>query len=386
MKDKKGYGIVIPNDLSVEKWNKLTPEEILVQLKEFNKEAFYRMAEDAGVDVDLLEKSGYEYDGISELSIIEAESFLPQDKYEELRSLITKTDVLKDEDFNYVLHLYLDGHLDCIKDFYAEETLLRVNECHQYALNKERESLLALKRLFIEEFGEDKTEAKKTVLEEYDGRFIDIPELHSFLSRRMDISWYRGDLIDKGLESETAELNSMKALLPISRMLSEGGEFLLQSTIYSHQKAYFKEESARILSQAIALALKMLLNREPDFTKDPDIYEKYTWQDLIGAEKEIKDIEEDINIAAQCIYKETDLGHFYYLADNAIKWSPGITLTKRYLFLYKLASFFGYFKISAIDDLDNAYVRKDIVDKIKKQVKSFEKKDPDKEILRDYLD
>ena len=33
MKDKKGYGIVIPNDLSVEKWNKLTSEEILVQLK-----------------------------------------------------------------------------------------------------------------------------------------------------------------------------------------------------------------------------------------------------------------------------------------------------------------------------------------------------------------
>ena len=79
MKDKKGYGIVIPNDLSVEKWNKLTPEEILVQLKEFDKEAFYRMAKDAGVDVDLLEKSGYEYDGISELSIIEVESFLPHD-------------------------------------------------------------------------------------------------------------------------------------------------------------------------------------------------------------------------------------------------------------------------------------------------------------------
>lgn len=276
MKDKKGYGIVIPNDLSFEKWNKLTPEEILARLKGLNKEAFYRMAKDAGVDVALLDKSGYEYDGISELSIIEAESFLPQDKYEELRSLINKTDVLKDDDFNYILYLYLDGHLDCIKDFYAEETLLRVNECHQYALNKERESLLVLKRLFIEEFGEDKTEAKKTVLEEYDGRFIDIPELNSFLSRRMDISWYRGDLIDSGLESETAELNSMKALLPISRMLSEGGEFLLQSTIYSHQKAYFKEESARILSQAIALALKMLLNREPVFTKDPDIYEKYT--------------------------------------------------------------------------------------------------------------
>ena len=85
-------------------------------------------------------------------------------------------------------------------------------------------------------------------------------------------------------------------------------------------------------------------------------------------------------------YEETDLGHFYYLADNAIKWSPGITLTKRYLFLYKLASFFGYLKISAIDDLDNAYVRKDIVDKIKKQVKSFEKRDPDKEILRNYFD
>ena len=261
MKDKKGYGIVIPNDLSVEKWNKLTSEEILVQLKEFNKGAFYRMAEDAGVDVALLDKSGYEYDGISELSIIEAESFLPQDKYEELKSLINKTDVLKDDDFNYILHLYLDGHLDRIKDFYSGETLLRVNECHQYALNKERESFLALKRLFVEEFGEDKTEAKNVVLEEYDGRFIDIPELTSFLSRRKDISWYRGDLIDKGLENEIAELNSMKALLPIYHMLAEGGEFLLQSTIYSHQKAYFKEESAKILSQAIALKCSLTENR-----------------------------------------------------------------------------------------------------------------------------
>ena len=89
MKDKKGYGIVIPKGLSASKWNKLTPEEILAQLKNLNKDAFFRMAEDAGVDLELLKSSGYEYDGISELALIELEVVIPKNGSQQTNSKIT---------------------------------------------------------------------------------------------------------------------------------------------------------------------------------------------------------------------------------------------------------------------------------------------------------
>lgn len=76
MKDKKGSGLIIPEDLSPESWINLTPQQILTELKDYNYEAFYRLAEDAGIDVDLLEKSGYEYNGLSGLALIELEAFV----------------------------------------------------------------------------------------------------------------------------------------------------------------------------------------------------------------------------------------------------------------------------------------------------------------------
>ena len=88
MKDKKGYGIVISKGLPVSKWNKLTPEEILAQPKELNKDAFYRIAEDAGVDLELLKSSVYEYGRISELALIELEVFPPKKKAESVRKLV----------------------------------------------------------------------------------------------------------------------------------------------------------------------------------------------------------------------------------------------------------------------------------------------------------
>ena len=68
MIDKKGYGLIIPEDLVPERWECLTPQQMLSELKDYNVEAFYRMAVDAGIDVALLDKSGYEYDGLSELA------------------------------------------------------------------------------------------------------------------------------------------------------------------------------------------------------------------------------------------------------------------------------------------------------------------------------
>lgn len=82
---------------------------------------------------------------------------------------------------------------------------------------------------------------------------------------------------------------------------------------------------------------------------------------------------------------ELDLNLFYYLADNAIRWPKDITLTKRYLFLYRLAKFFQYISESEFEDTELGVTRKEIVDGIKFRIKQMRKKDMDNETLNFYL-
>ena len=177
MIDKKGYGLIIPEDLTPESWEGLTPQQMLTELKDYNVEAFYRMAEDAGIDVALLDKSGYEYDGISQLALMELEAFQGSDTARQVKELLTKSDYRKERDFKYVLHTYLEEN-DSANELYPENTLEEVLEYQKYSHHEERESLLKLTELFIEEFKDDKTEARKEILKKYDGRFIDLPELN----------------------------------------------------------------------------------------------------------------------------------------------------------------------------------------------------------------
>ena len=84
---------------------------MLTELKDYNVEAFYRMAEDAGIDVALLDKSGYVYDGLSQLVLMELEVFQGEETARQIKELLTKSDYRKEQDFKYVLHIYLEGNV-----------------------------------------------------------------------------------------------------------------------------------------------------------------------------------------------------------------------------------------------------------------------------------
>ena len=53
MNEKKGYGLIIPSDFEVGKWEKETAQNILDQLKRLTNDAFYRMAEEIDIDLEL---------------------------------------------------------------------------------------------------------------------------------------------------------------------------------------------------------------------------------------------------------------------------------------------------------------------------------------------
>lgn len=82
MNEKKGYGLIIPSDFEVGKWEKETAHNIIDQLKKLTRDAFYRMAKEADIDLELLESAGYEFDGIPEIAIIELEGYLSENKYQ----------------------------------------------------------------------------------------------------------------------------------------------------------------------------------------------------------------------------------------------------------------------------------------------------------------
>ena len=405
MKDKKGYGLIIPEDLSPESWISLTPQQILTELKDYNYEAFYRMAEDAGIDVDLLEKSGYEYNGLSELALIELEALVGIDIAQKIRNLIIKIDFNQERDFKYVLYLYLDGN-EAAKEYYSEDVLTQVLEYQKYAHHEERESLLNLTALFIDEFKDDKTEARKDVLKKYDGRFIDLPELTSFLGKRSDVVWYRGDMLDSQYEHSLKKSEALLELVSLYKLISDGDEFQIKSAKIQHHKMTIKGMAVEILQDAIAYALKLHHDTDSIFSLDVNLEEddenegidtinepkidtdmsKFVkLAEMEDAKRYLKKISKNIESDIKGYLGEKDLRLFYYLADNAIKWPKGIIQTDRYIFLYKLASNFGYVTLSELDDLENAYIRKEITARIKNQIKYYEKEDPDKEILKLYF-
>ena len=412
MNDKKGYGLIIPQDLAPDSWEDLTPQQMLTELKDYNVEAFYRMAEDAGIDVALLDKSGYEYDGLSQLALMELEVFQGADTARQVKELLTKSVYRKERDFKYVLHTYLEEN-DSANELYPENTLEEVLEYQKYSHHKERESVLKLTALFLEEFKDDKTEARKEILKKYDGRFIDLPELTSFLGRRMEVAWYRGDILNPQYEQSIKDAEAMKELVALYRLISQGDEFQIKSSKIQHQKMTIKGKTVEILQDAIAYALKVHhdvnsifplrdeINDEIDLGSDErtelspsqiieqridaEMSKFVKLADMEVAKRYVDEIAVYVEADIDGYADEKDLRLFYYLADNAINWAAGIRQTDRYIFLYKLASFFGYVTLTELDDLSNAHVRKEIVAKIKNQLKYYEEKDKDKEILKLYF-
>ena len=160
MDKNKGYGLVIPTDWKVGKWNKLTAQEIVSQLKESNRDAFYRMAAAADIDLALLEQSGYEYEGLSEVAEKELEAFVQKRKFSEVRKLLSEVDFQKHHDFRYVFHLYNDRN-STIAELYMPEIAAEIMKSRGYSLRDERENVRNLMALFIDEFEDDKTDAIK---------------------------------------------------------------------------------------------------------------------------------------------------------------------------------------------------------------------------------
>lgn len=386
MNEKKGYGLIIPSDFEVGKWEKETAQNILDQLKKLTRDVFYRMAKEADIDLELLESAGYEFDGISEIAIIELEAYLSENKHQEVKDAITPEDYRMSDDFQYIFHLYNDRH-NALTEYYSVETVDVILESREIALRDERENVRKLMGLFINEFDEDKTVARKQVLKEYGGHFISMPELDSFLSYRDIVEWYCGDTFDPDFKNDVEKMKAIRDLIPLYKLISEGGEFQIQSTRYRHQKTIINDKSSDILANAIALALKMLRDRDPYLSAGTNFDKTYSWVDLTCAHADngVEEILETINLGIERYEDELDLNLFYYLADNAIRWPKDITLTKRYLFLYRLAKFFQYISESEFEDTELGVTRKEIVDGIKFRIKQMRKKDMDNETLNFYL-
>lgn len=381
----KGYGIVIPNDWVVGKWDALATEDIIAQLKALNRDAFYRMAEDVDIDLELLEASGYECDGLSEIAVMELEAFLNADKFQEVQNSITNADYQKDNDFRYVFHRYNDQY-NIISDFYSEEKSAKILHSRKFALRNEREVMQKLMLMFINEFVDDKTASRKLVLERYGGHFISMPELDSLLSYRDDISWYHGDAFDTDYKEDIQQIKSLLDLVSLYQVISKGGEFLIKSETYKFQKASLSDASSKILSDAVALALKILYETNPHLCPNADIDKTYNQVDLMSAGKDgaVDKILDSINAVIENHEAESDLNLFYYLADNAIKWPDNITLTQRYMFLYRLAHFFKHIPEKEYEETISTNTRRDIVESIKFAVKQMSKHDYDGDLLKFY--
>lgn len=377
--------MIIPVDFEVAKWEIGTAQNILDQLKRLTNDAFYRMAEEVGINLELLTESGYEFDSLSTIAVKEFESCISDDKFKEVKQFISERNYEKNGDFRYVLRLY-DEKTDTIIKTYSVEIADEIKKTIKYALIEERERMLELMALFIEEFEDDKTEARKRVLKEYGGHFISMPELDSFLSYRNDMEWYRGDTFDPEYKEEVDQMRALRDLVPLYRLIHKGGEFQVQSTQLKHQKVVISKESSMILADAIALALKMLHDTNPMLNPGTDIDKSFTWVDLICTREgsDMDRILESLDDRIGSYESEFDLDLFYYLADNAIAWPQNITLTNRYLFLYRLAKFFKFVPETEYDETTSISTRKEIVEAIKYKIRQMQKRDKDGELLTSY--
>ena len=175
MTDKKGYGIVIPNEWETGRWDDISANEILVQLERLNQEAFYSMAADVDIDLAMLEDADYDYDGISELAVIELKAYLSEDRFREVRELLAEEDYAKDSDFRYVLRKYNDSH-NVVANFYSPEVAEEIIDSIKYSLRNKLDSIRGLMELFIDEFHKDNAHVLKEVINRYGGHFVYITE------------------------------------------------------------------------------------------------------------------------------------------------------------------------------------------------------------------
>ena len=106
-KEKKGYGIVIPAEYKASDFNG-SLDELLVWIFDLDKKAFYHLADSAGIDLVLLERAGYRYEGLSLVALNEFENCFKgnSEALAIMPQLMDKiANAASQNDFDYVLHL-----------------------------------------------------------------------------------------------------------------------------------------------------------------------------------------------------------------------------------------------------------------------------------------
>lgn len=173
----------------------------------------------------------------------------------------------------------------------------------------------------------------------------------------------------------------------VYRLMRDGGRFIIKSVNIRTRKTAIGKPAAKILADMIVMATPHI--RHFDFQMgevEGRFDETGEYIPVMNTDNEtVKSIEHELENTLASFQSDQKLGLFYYLADNAIWWPEGMSVTDRYIFLFKLAIHFGYVPSSEIDDFSSAYCRKDIVDKIKYLIKTETRKDLDKKVLRNYI-
>ena len=389
MADKKGYGIVIPNDWDTKKIKKLSLEDFHEELMRLDKEAFYRMANEVELDLPLLKKAGYEYQGLSSIALIELDNFARSSKtlrnYVKYIIDVNTASYEMRADFDYVLALY-DREHNLFNKYYPEDMARIYSQEVADVATTENSLTIKLIRLFTDEFKDAQTEWRYKVLEKYGARFQSCFAFEFFVSKRGLSEWsYKSN--DEYADRDLEQAERLKELMNLYRLLKDGSDLIVQSSLFKSRKAMISANAAQILGDLIIMGVPHI--RAFDFRMgevEGTFDNTGQFIPVMNADNETyRSICAELDQVIENSVAEKDLKLFFYLADNAI-WRPdGVGITQRYIFLYKLSQFFGYVKASDYEDLTNGDVRKEIADRIKRIMKSMEKEDKDKSLLMKYL-
>lgn len=377
--EKKGYGIVIPAEYKSSDFNG-SLDELIVWIFDLDKEAFYRLADSAGIDLVLLGRAGYVYEGLSLVALNEFENCFKgiSEALAIMPQLMDKiANAASQNDFDYVLHLN-DKSNGIIRQYYSEEEVNKLSlSCEAASINSGFDREKELLRVFIEGLKDEHTSARLEVLEKYGLHFNAQKEYEQFTSKRELWDW---DANDGEYSAEDAEESAaVLELIELYRLLSSEETVVIQSPKVKARKLTLSKRATVMLTDLIQAEFPRLRNMFSaiDVANIKQEIEQHLEQDSI------KNMKSELAFIVAEHKKELNL--FYYLAYNAISWQDTISMTDRYLLLFRLAQLFGYIPKSDNDDLESGFERKNIADIVKKSIKRQEDKDPNQDILRSYL-
>lgn len=364
---------VIPEDWEPSMLLNKDADEIIDVMLKLDKEAFYRMAEAAGIDLDLLKRAGYEYQGPSHMALSEMRWFA--DEHPELYKIVSVKEGY-DVDFQFVFQCFEAGGYHMVKD---EDDIFR------------DPIEIELMRMFIDEFRDEHTEARLELLDKYGTVMQSCLPYRQLVGARRDLSsWFSSSKptpsgfdpeIARKFVSATMENNGyMKELLSLYRLLKGGGEFAIQSTSVTNRKVKISAGATSLLAEMIIKTMPYVDTYEVAHV-DLSRYSstKRTEEDLYKMCRRLV----DLTLDSHNLFN--DVGLFYYAADSVMPKTENQSYTEHYVFLYRLAIFFKYIEPTVYDDFSDAYDRKRIAGSVSSQISRIKSKDKDKSLLQKLL-